>query len=582
MLLENNPYRIDQRPQHEARTLLEAGYQISVICPGRPGGKMYEVVDGVRLYQFPPLPATPGFWGYATEYAYAGAVMSLLSLIVLARGGFDILHAHNPPDIFFLVGAFYKLLGKRFVFDHHDLAPEVYSARFGRRSNPLVYQAVVLLEKLTCRVADRVIATNASYAAVERVRDHVPADRITIVRNGPLQESLQWVEPEPSLRCRADTILGYVGRMGPQDGVDYLLRALQHLIRDLGRTDCFCALIGAGDALSGLQALAAHLRLTDYVLFTGWVPPAKVARYLSATDICVTPDPSNPYNDRSTMVKLMDYMARAKPIVAFDLPEHRVTAGGAAVYVRPNDELEFARQIAALMDDPERRKEMGRIGRDRIRNELAWIHQQKCLLEAYQALAGPRRQALAASKELQCNEPDSSRGCLLHSLPRLSEPMLEAEAQPLRSRFKLALKRGMSDRAKRTLKTALAGYTAWLSHLAGRSNAPSAPIAELVLSRLQAGDLVLVRPRAEIEETLDIWHELKHCRFMDEMWPYCGTTQKVRKRVERFVDERDYQVKEARGIVLLEGVNCQGTELFGRCDRSCFFFWREEWLDKID
>ena len=192
--------------------------------------------------------------------------------------------------------------------------------------------------------------------------------------------------PDPGLRQEGRAILSYVGWMGFQDGVDHLLRALRHLIQDLGRTDFFCLLVGAGEACSSLKLLTEQLGLANCVLFTGWVEPAEVAQYLSAADICVAPEPSNSYNDRSTVVKMMEYMALGKPIVAFDLPEHRVTAQDAALYARPNDELDFARHIATLMDDPQQRDKMGRAGRERIEKELAWPHQARLLIGAYETL----------------------------------------------------------------------------------------------------------------------------------------------------------------------------------------------------
>jgi glycosyltransferase involved in cell wall biosynthesis len=386
MLLENNPYQVDARVKSEAQALTRAGYRVSVICPRPANGKPCEQSDGVRLYQFPAPTIASGFIGYVWEYGYSMIVTFILSLFVFLREGFDVVHAHNPPDTFFLIGMLYRFLGKRFVYDHHDLAPEMYCARLKDGGNRLVYLTLVLFEKLSCRLADQVIATNESYKAVEMARGAVPAERITIVRNGPGLERLQAVESEPMLRQRAGTILGYVGRMGPQDGVDYLLRALECLIYDLDTPDVFCVIIGKGEMLPDLKALAKELCIEKNVWFTGWIPDEDLVRYLSTIDIALDPDPSNEFTDRSTMIKMMEYMAMAKPIVAFDLPEHRVTAGDAAVYARPNDELDFARKIAALMDDPERRKRMGEVGRKRVETELAWPYQEEQLLEAYEAL----------------------------------------------------------------------------------------------------------------------------------------------------------------------------------------------------
>jgi glycosyltransferase involved in cell wall biosynthesis len=386
MLLENGPYSQDTRVPAEATALVSAGYTVSVICPRGTQKGWRDMLDGVRVYRYPAPPDGDGLLGYLWEYGYSMVAMLLLSLVVAFSEGFDVIHAHCPPDTSVLIAALYKPFGKSFVYDHHDLAPEMYYARFRDGGNRWVYRALVLLEKLSCRLASRVIATNESYKAVEMERGRVPAERIYVVRNGPNLERLQPAEPAPALQQRASTILGYVGHMGPQDGVDYLLRALHHLVYDLDRRDVFCVVVGKGDMLSELKALAEELETERYVWFTGWIPDEDLLRYLSTADICLDPDPSNPFTDRSTMVKMMEYMALGKPIVAFDLPEHRVTAQDAAVYARPNDELDFARQIAALMDDPERRRAMGAKGRKRIEEELAWPHQIGFLLEAYESL----------------------------------------------------------------------------------------------------------------------------------------------------------------------------------------------------
>lgn len=386
MLLENQTYPRDFRVRREATALTAAGYRVSVICPAGPGQPSRETLNGVRLYRYWQPPAGNGFLGYLWEYGYAMSATFLLSLLAFFREGFDVVHAHNPPDTFVFIAAFYKLLGKRFVFDHHDLSPEMYQARFPGGGSLFVHDTLVLLEKLTCGLADRIIATNESYKKIEMERDHVPETRITVVRNGIELHNIRPVEPDHTLYPKGKTIIGYIGVMGFQDGVDYLLRALGHLVRDLGRTDFFCILVGGGDAFPNLKSLTEQLDISEYVLFTGMVNHSEVARYLGAADLCVAPEPSAPYNDRSTAVKLMEYMALAKPIVAFDLTEHRFTAQGAAAYVKPNDELEFARAIAELMDDPGRRETMGLLGRRRVETELAWQYSIPKLLEAYRAV----------------------------------------------------------------------------------------------------------------------------------------------------------------------------------------------------
>jgi len=392
MLLENDHYPQDSRVCCEAVTLVSAGYRVSVVCPKGSGQRWQETINGVRVYRYPAPPDGSGFLTYLWEYGYCLVASFALSILVCSRHRIDTIHAHNPPDIFVLIAVFYKLFGTRFVFDHHDLAPEMYYARFGNKGRRPVYRALVVFERLSCRVADRVIATNQSYKTVEMERDRVPDQRITIVRNGPDLARLQPVEPDSDLPQKAGTIIGYVGTMGFQDGIDYFLRAIRHLVRDLGRTDIFCVLIGKGDAWRSLQAYARELDISSYVWFTGRISDEDLLRYLSAADICVDPDPANPFNDRSTMIKMMEYMALGKPIVAFDLPEHRVTAQDAAVYARPNDELDFARNIAWLMDHPEQRRERGRKGRERVETSLAWPHQASNLLEVYRSLdAQPAR-----------------------------------------------------------------------------------------------------------------------------------------------------------------------------------------------
>jgi glycosyltransferase involved in cell wall biosynthesis len=387
MLIENSAYPQDPRVRREARALTTDGYHVSVICQKEAGQPWREIIDDVHVYRFPAPPAANGVIGYVWEYGYSMVATLLLSLFVWLYKGFDVIHAANPPDTFVFVAAFYKVFGKRFVYDHHDLAPEMYYARFGGKGNRLVYHTLVALEKLSCRLADHVIATNQSYKTIEMQRGQVPEERITIVRNGPELNKLWTAKPDPELRQNGKTIIGYAGIMGYQDGIDYLLRALHHLAYDLGRTDFFCFLVGGkGDARESLKALATELRLDEYVCFTGWVSDADYVRYLSSADICVDPDPSNPFNDRSTMNKMMEYMALEKPIVAFDLPEHRFTAQNAAIYVQPNDERAFAQALAQLMDDPARRQAMGARGRRRIETTLAWQYSVPHLLRAYRAL----------------------------------------------------------------------------------------------------------------------------------------------------------------------------------------------------
>lgn len=385
ILVENRPFPQDVRVLPEARALVDAGYQVSVISPTAPKQALREYIDGIYVFRFPSAPDSRNFFGYLWEYGYSLLAMFTLSLLVWIRPGFDVIHAANPPDTAVFIALFYKLFGKRFVFDHHDLAPELYRARFNNKGHKFIYAVLLWLERLSCQNADHVIATNQSYKELEVQRGHVPETCITIVRNGPDLSWLKTIDPDPYLQEKSEVIIGYAGTMGVQDGVDYLLRALQCLI-DLGRTDFYCVLVGDGEALPKLKLIAEEMRLANYLLFSGWVDRASVARYLSAADICVAPEPSNQYNDASTMIKIMEYMALGKPIVAFDLPEHRFSAQNSALYACPNNEYEFARQIQILMDHPDLRQAMGQSGKKRIANELAWNHQKKHLINAYSAL----------------------------------------------------------------------------------------------------------------------------------------------------------------------------------------------------
>lgn len=390
MLLENNPYPQDLRVKREARSLHQVGYAVTVICPRGRQQPWQDTIDGVQVYRFPTPPEASGFIGYIFEYGSAMLFSFLLSLYIFIRHGFDIIHAHNPPDTFVFIALVYKLFGKKFVFDHHDLAPEMYIALFSEKKGSFAYRALLFCERLTLRRADHIIATNASYKKMEIERGQVPAEKITIVRNGPdlsrLKETaiqFEWHNPKKTLLC-------YVGEMGYHDGVENLLHALHDLAYEQNRKDFQCVLVGEGVAWTELKQLASDLKLSEFVYFTGWVQQHEVAGYLTIADICVAPEPYNDYNNRSTMIKIMEYMALGKPIVAFDLAEHNVSAGPAALYAQPNRSDEFAQLIAKLIDDQTLRQEMGEIGRHRIQSQLAWPCQEEKLLAAYAMLYGAK------------------------------------------------------------------------------------------------------------------------------------------------------------------------------------------------
>ena len=402
MLVENN-FPQDTRVRNEANLLTSAGHQVTVVALRKKGQPSSEVVKGVQVYRLPRLelftktaPEALGWVGrtllklksgigYLAEYAYFTSACFLMSVRVLFRHGFDVLHAHNPPDTLFLVALPFKLLGKKFVFDHHDLCPELYRSRYGARQD--VFASMLrVTEWCSLKLADVTIATNESYKRIQVERAGRDPKRIFIVRNGPDALRMTPVMPSPRLRGMKKHILCYVGSVNPQDGVDYLLRSLKHLVYDLKRTDFYCVIMGTGDSLEDLRRLAADLQLNAYVELTGFVSDEELQANLAAADICVDPDPSSPLNDVSTWIKIMEYMACAKPIVTFDLKETRFSAQGAASYVPPNNEAKFADSIASLMDRPADRQKMGEFGRARVEQELQWSVVSKNLLLAYAAL----------------------------------------------------------------------------------------------------------------------------------------------------------------------------------------------------
>ena len=383
MLLENNPYPNDLRVRQEANSLASNGFQVTVIAPGTRSQSTYENNHGVHVYRYPSPPAGVGCFSYLVEYSWALFFSFFLTIWVFFRRGFDVIHAHNPPDLFVLIGICFRIFGKKFIFDHHDLSPEMYYARFDNQGNRLVYQALKFFEILSCRMAHQIIATNESYKKIEIERAGIAASKVSIVRNGPDISKMKPVSPDPQIRAKASIMLGYLGVIGQQDGVDYLIRALDYIVKELGITDIHAVIMGSGSAIPGLKKLTSELELEQYISFTGSIPYNELPRYVSACDICIDPDPHNPYNDRSTMVKMMDYMAMAKPIVAFDLTEHRASAGQAALYAIRNDVQNFANTIVQLINDPELQNTMGQIGRLRMIEKFAWHHQEDQLLKAY-------------------------------------------------------------------------------------------------------------------------------------------------------------------------------------------------------
>jgi glycosyltransferase involved in cell wall biosynthesis len=390
IVVENLPCPFDRRVMQEARTLAAAGYTVSIICPKAPGfEKSFERIDGIDIHRHWLPREADGALGYALEYSVALAMEFFLSLKVLFGRGFDVLHACNPPDTIFLIGGFYKLLGKKFVFDHHDINPELYEAKFGKRG--WGRKLLVALERMSFRTANLVISTNESYRSIATGRGRKNPGDVFVVRSGPDLTRMRQVPPNHVLKKGRKYLVGYVGVMGKQEGIDLLLEAARIIVKDMGRTDIQFGLVGGGTELPAMRELAKQLGIADYVTFTGRAPDAELLEMLNTADICVNPDRANDMNDRSTMNKIMEYMALGKPVVQFDLTEGRVSAGEASWYARPNDVADLAQKMVSLLGDEQQRIRMGAIGRERVERELSWQHEAPRLLAAYEHLLGVRQ-----------------------------------------------------------------------------------------------------------------------------------------------------------------------------------------------
>lgn len=402
-----NAYPNDTRVRNEAEALTEAGYSVTVVALRKKGQPRSEVVNKVQAYRLPRFELfqkTPyenptllqRVWikikslvGYVSEYFYFTSACLVMSVYVAFKHGFEVIHAHNPPDTLFLIALPWKLLGKKYIFDHHDLCPELYRSRYGAKHDFLA-RVLQWIEWGNLKLADVTIATNESYKQVQIQRGGRKPETIFVVRNGPNRNRMQIPQPNKRLRAMQKKVLVYIGSLNPQDGVDYLLRSLTHLVYDLRRQDFHCVIIGSGDSLEDLRQLAKQLKLNGHVELTGYISDKELEENLAAADICMDPDPSSPLNDVSTWIKIMEYMAYGKPIVSFDLKETRYSARDAALFVPCNDEMAFAKATATLMDDGDLRAKMGCFGRERVEKELQWSVVSKNLVAAYASL-GVRR-----------------------------------------------------------------------------------------------------------------------------------------------------------------------------------------------
>jgi glycosyltransferase involved in cell wall biosynthesis len=383
---ENETVPFDRRVWLESRALADAGFEVSVICPVAGIHKAArETLEGVNIYRYRAFKAESKL-GYLLEYAWALIAQFCLTLRVYAKTRFKILHACNPPDTVFLIALFFKPLGVRFVFDHHDLSPELYALRF--RPGGFLYRMVCLAEWLSLRTADAIIATNESFREVAMQRGGVSPDRIVVVQTCAELRSLKETVPVPELKGKRRHMVVYAGQMEPQDGLDLLMASIRYVAREKNYTDVLFALLGDGSELHRLRSLADQWGLNEYIRFTGRIPHSEVCTYLATADVCVAPDPLNPMNDNCSMIKIFEYMGYGKPVVLFELKEGRRTADGAAVFARPNDPQDFGEQIIKLLDRPYLREELGKRGRRHVVERLNWENEQRKLIATYESLCG--------------------------------------------------------------------------------------------------------------------------------------------------------------------------------------------------
>ena len=386
IIVQNLPVPFDRRVWSEAKSLTAAGYQVTIICPtGRGYEARHEILDGISIHRHPLPREGASAIGYLLEYSVALLWEFWLAVRVSRREGFDVVHACNPPDLIVLVGGFFKLLSrKRFLFDHHDICPELYQTKFASRG--LAWRLLRLFERLTFATADVSIATNESYRRIAVERGRMDPSRVFVVRSGPNLARLKRTCPNPEWRENKTHMVAYVGVIGKQEGIDLLLDAAKRITVDYRRLDVQFVIVGSGPELEEMQHLCTRLELDDCVTFTGRIDDPSLMEILSTADIGVNPDRWSEFNDKSTMNKVMEYMALGLPVVQFETTEGRFSAKEASLYARPNDTGDLAAKILDLIDNPQKRRQMGEFGRQRVLDALAWEHEEPKLLAAYDTL----------------------------------------------------------------------------------------------------------------------------------------------------------------------------------------------------
>jgi glycosyltransferase involved in cell wall biosynthesis len=404
IVVQNLPVPFDRRVWLEATTLAKHGYRVSVICPKMRGFNAgRETLEDIEIHRYPLPIDAQGKLGFVAEFLWCFLATALLSLKVQVWGrGFDVLHVCNPPETYWPLAWFWRAFGKRFIFDHHDLSPEMFAVKFERpatrEEGGTLFKALLFLERMTFRAAQIVITTNESHKRIAVERGGKRPEDVFIVRSGPDLSRFKVYEPDVKWRQGKPFLIAYLGEICKQDGVDHLVRAVKILRDDLKRSDVHCIFMGGGPHQKAIADYAVEMGVQEMCSFTGRVSDEDLCRVLSTADIGVDPDPKNAWSDQSTMNKVIEYMFFGLPVLSYDLHETRVSAGEAGLFVTANDERALAEGIVALLDDPARRKQLGDAGYARVREVLAWNYSVAPLLAAYRAVFGERDALAAAAK----------------------------------------------------------------------------------------------------------------------------------------------------------------------------------------
>jgi len=381
IIVENLPVPFDTRVWQEATTLAANGYTVSVICPKGEGYMQNEeFLQGVHIFRHDLPIEGNGAVGYLKEYTLALREEIRLAKKIYEEIGFDVIHGCDPPDDIYLVAKKFKKYGVKYVFDHHDICPELFEAKFGKKSGPL-YWSQLYFERQTYKYCTFAFVTNESYKKIAIERGKMDPDKVIVLRSGPKFERMKIIDPKPEIKRGYQYMVGYLGVIGQQEGIEYILEAAQYIKER--ENNVFWGIVGGGSHLESLKKQATDMGLDDCVEFIGRASDQQMLEYLNTADICVNSDKYNAMNDKSTMNKILEYMALAKPIVQFDLTEGRYSAQEASLYAKNNDAMDLGEKIIELLHNPEKRKKMGEYGRNRVINELSWEHTSKALLEGY-------------------------------------------------------------------------------------------------------------------------------------------------------------------------------------------------------